>query len=80
MSGNRKEDEMICALTAEEHAALQSGLDALPETMPPRGPWCGFTTSRATPIRRLPRRWGARSAFRNRSCRAPTSDCDRCSK
>ena len=39
MSGNKKEDEMICALTAEEHAALQTGLDALPDTMPPRVVW-----------------------------------------
>jgi hypothetical protein len=39
MSGNKKEDEMICALTAEEHAALQTGLDALPNTMPPRIVW-----------------------------------------
>ena len=39
MSGNRKEDEMICALIAEEHAALQSGLRALPDTMPPRDVW-----------------------------------------
>lgn len=39
MSGNRKEDEMICALTAEEHAALRSGLSALAETMPPREVW-----------------------------------------
>ncbi|MBT8082031.1 MAG: hypothetical protein KJP08_08995 [Gammaproteobacteria bacterium] len=39
MSGNRKDDEMICALTAGEHAALKTGLDALPETMPPRDVW-----------------------------------------
>jgi hypothetical protein len=39
MSGNKKEDEMIYALTAEEHAALQTGLDALPDTMPPRVVW-----------------------------------------
>lgn len=39
MSGNKKEDEMICALTAEEHAALQSGLEGLPDTMPPRVVW-----------------------------------------
>jgi hypothetical protein len=39
MSGNKKEDEMICALTAKEHAALQSGLNALPDTMPPRVVW-----------------------------------------
>ena len=39
MSGNKKDDEMICALTAEEHAALQDGLGALPDTMPPRDVW-----------------------------------------
>ena len=39
MSGNKKEDEMICALTAEEYTALQTGLDALPDTMPPRVVW-----------------------------------------
>jgi len=39
MSGNKKEDEMICALTAEEHAALQTGLHALPDMMPPRAVW-----------------------------------------
>jgi hypothetical protein len=39
MSGNTKDDEMICALTAEEHAALKSGLNALADTMPPREVW-----------------------------------------
>ena len=39
MSNDEKEDEMICALTADEHAALQRGLRALPETMPPRDVW-----------------------------------------
>jgi hypothetical protein len=39
MSGDKKEDEMICALTADEHVALQQGLQALPETMPPRQVW-----------------------------------------
>jgi hypothetical protein len=39
MSGNTKEDEMICALTAEEHDALQRQLQALPGTMPPRAVW-----------------------------------------
>jgi len=39
MSDDRKDDEMICALTAEEHAALQNGLRALPDTMPPRVVW-----------------------------------------
>jgi len=39
MSNDRKEEEMICALTADEHVALQEGLGALPETMPPRSVW-----------------------------------------
>ena len=39
MSGDKKEDEMICALTAEEHAVLQRGLLELPDTMPPRVVW-----------------------------------------
>ena len=39
MSGNKKDDEMICALTADEHVALKAGLNALPDTMPPRAVW-----------------------------------------
>ena len=39
MSGNKKDDEMICALTADEQLALSRGLAALPETMPPRDVW-----------------------------------------
>ena len=39
MSNDKKDDEMICALTADEFAALRRGLDALPETMPPRHVW-----------------------------------------
>jgi hypothetical protein len=39
MSGNKKDDEMICALTADEYTALQKGLRTLPETMPPRDVW-----------------------------------------
>jgi len=39
MSNDGKEEEMICALTADEHVALQEGLRALPETMPPRSVW-----------------------------------------
>jgi hypothetical protein len=30
---------MICALTADEHAALRSGLNSLADTMPPRDVW-----------------------------------------
>jgi len=39
MSGEQKDEEMICALTAEEHTALQRGLIELPDTMPPRAVW-----------------------------------------
>ena len=39
MSGNKKDDEMICALTADEQAALERELRALPDTMPPRVVW-----------------------------------------
>ena len=39
MSGNKKEDEMICALTAEEQTALRVGLGALADTTPPREVW-----------------------------------------
>jgi hypothetical protein len=39
MPGNKKDDEMICALTADEHAALRTGLHGLPDTMPPRVVW-----------------------------------------
>ena len=39
MSGDRKDEEMICTLTAEEQSALQSGLRGLADTMPPRAVW-----------------------------------------
>jgi len=39
MSNDEKEDEMICALTADEYGALRRGLRQLPETMPPRDVW-----------------------------------------
>ncbi len=39
MSNKQKDDEMICALTANETGALQRGLRELPETMPPRAVW-----------------------------------------
>ena len=39
MSGDRKDEEMICALTADEHRALQRGLGQLADTMPPRAVW-----------------------------------------
>ncbi len=39
MSNDSKDEEMICALTADEYSALQEGLRRLPETMPPRAVW-----------------------------------------
>jgi len=39
MSSDRKDEEMICALTADEHSALQHGLGELADTMPPRAVW-----------------------------------------
>jgi hypothetical protein len=39
MSGDKKDKEMICGLTADEHDVLQRELKALPETMPPRVVW-----------------------------------------
>ena len=39
MSGNKKDDEMICALTADEQAKLERELKGLPNTMPPRVVW-----------------------------------------
>ena len=39
MSSDGKEQEMICALTADEHDALKKGLNNLGDTMPPRAVW-----------------------------------------
>jgi hypothetical protein len=39
MSKGRKDKDMICGLTADEHEVLQRELKALPETMPPRAVW-----------------------------------------
>ena len=39
MSGDRKEQEMIYGLTADERDALHDGLDSLPDTPPPRMLW-----------------------------------------
>ena len=39
MSGDRKEEEMIYGLTADERVALTEGLNSLPDTMPPRMLW-----------------------------------------
>jgi len=65
MSNDRKEEEMICALTADEHVALQEGLLGLAQTMPPRDVWLrireqaeaeGLLTQRAA---RTHRKWYA---------------------
>ena len=39
MTKDAKDEEMICALTADEHDALRRGLRGLPDTMPPRAVW-----------------------------------------
>jgi hypothetical protein len=39
MTKDVKDEEMICALTADEHDALRQGLRDLPDTMPPRAVW-----------------------------------------
>ena len=36
---SKKDEQMICALTADEHVALREGLESLPDTMPPRNVW-----------------------------------------
>jgi len=39
MSSDKKDEEMICGLTADERDLLQLELKALPEVMPPRAVW-----------------------------------------
>jgi hypothetical protein len=39
VNNEEKDPEMICALTADEHAILRRGLRSLPLTMPPREVW-----------------------------------------
>lgn len=39
MSSDRKDQEMICGLTADEREVLRGQLDELPDTMPPRAVW-----------------------------------------
>lgn len=36
---DKRTDEMICGLTADERSTLRTGLEALPQTMPPRAVW-----------------------------------------
>ena len=39
MVSDEREEEMICALTADEHEVLRRELKGLPDTMPPRAVW-----------------------------------------
>ena len=39
MTRDGKDKEMICGLTADERDGLREGLNALPDTMPPRAVW-----------------------------------------
>ena len=39
MSSDRKDEEMICGLTADERDSLQLELKKLPDVMPPRAVW-----------------------------------------
>jgi hypothetical protein len=39
MSNDEQDEEMICALTADEYLSLKNGLRGLPQTMPPREVW-----------------------------------------
>ncbi len=39
MNTDDKDEDMICALTADEHAMLKRRLRALPDTPPPRAVW-----------------------------------------
>jgi hypothetical protein len=39
MSSDKKDEEMICGLTADERDLLRRGLRGLPEVMPPRAVW-----------------------------------------
>jgi hypothetical protein len=39
MSSDKKDEEMICGLTADERELLQTGLKGLPDVMPPRAVW-----------------------------------------
>ena len=39
MSNDKKDEEMICGLTADEQGVLRRELGMLPDTMPPRAVW-----------------------------------------
>lgn len=64
-NGDTRDGEMIYGLTADERDALQSGLRALPDTMPPRAVWRRIREQaeaegllRKAPVRRI-NRWYA---------------------
>jgi len=63
MSSDRKDEEMICGLTADEQELLQTELKRLPDAMPPRAVWQRIREQaeaegliRKTPMRR-PMTW-----------------------
>ncbi len=63
MTKDVKDEEMICALTADEHDALRHGLRGLPDTMPPRAVWHRIREQAEaeglinTPVARRPSTW-----------------------
>ena len=63
MTKDVKDEEMICALTADEHDALRQGLRELPDTMPPRAVWHRIREQAeaegliASPVARRPSTW-----------------------
>ena len=69
MTSDDKDDEMICALTADEREALQRGLAELPETMPPRIVWQRVREQAAAegllqrPVAQRPSTWYAGVGF-----------------
>jgi hypothetical protein len=60
---NGKEEAMIAGMTASEHDALQAGLRALPDTVPPRAVWDRIREQAeaeglvSAPRRRVSRQW-----------------------
>lgn len=59
MTDTEKDDDMICGLTADEHRVLRRGLEALPDTMPPRVVWHRIREqAEAEGLLKLRRRYG----------------------
>ncbi len=59
-----KEEAMIAGMTASEHDALQAGLRALPDTVPPRAVWHRIREqAEAEGLLHAPRRHGSRQWF-----------------